>query len=91
VGTVFTRSAVLVPRKALHEIISALQALEQQRFSASPATEAGAQGEPGKSNFSPDAQLPQPTLDPHIDEIILRELEERSVTLDALEQCIEFR
>jgi hypothetical protein len=86
VGTTFTRSAILVPRKALQEMISALQALRQQGTVVSPATQANAQSEPDDNNSSSDAQLPQPTLDPQVDEILLQELEERAVTLDALEQ-----
>jgi hypothetical protein len=86
VGTTFTSSAILVPRKALQEMISALQALRQQGTVVSLATQANAQSEPGNNNSSPDAQLPQPTLDPQVDEILLQELEERAVTLDALEQ-----
>ncbi len=86
VGTTFTRSAILVPRKALQEMISALQALREQGSVVLPATEAGIHSELSNNNSSPDIELPQPTPDTQVDEILLRELEERAVTLDALEQ-----
>jgi hypothetical protein len=54
-------------------MISALQALRQQGTVVSPATQANAQSEPDDNNSSSDAQLPQPTLDPQVDEILLQE------------------
>jgi hypothetical protein len=81
VGTTFTRSQVLVPRRALQEIISALQALRQQGAAKSP-TEPDDNDQQATQN-QPESDL---EIDTQVDEDWLRELEERAVTLATLEQ-----
>ena len=81
VGTTFTPTAILVPRQALLEIISALQALRQQGAVISST--------PPDDNGQPAMQR-QPTSDleknTHIEEDWLQELEARAATLATVEQ-----
>ncbi|HLP88282.1 MAG TPA: hypothetical protein VK184_06785 [Nostocaceae cyanobacterium] len=85
VGTTFTEPSILVPRKALQEMISALQILRQQPNLLTSKNEVN-QNQTSKEDISLPISSTLEETHKQIDELVLRDLEERAVLLDTLEK-----